>query len=324
MPRKLAIFWLAIAVTCFLGWTSAGDSSAVGPVEALSKHDRGAALSPLETRLLDDAADGRWDDHSLFMAAQIASGATTEAQLLAARLDFATMAGDLGARLTPSQSVQERAKLVLVFLHDRLFSGGYDLKATELPGVFASGRFNCVSATVLYNSLAAEAGLTVQPLRLPQHTCSVLVDGDLRVRVEATCADWFDARHRPSAVLNPETPIVGLSTESQDEGVPISEVALVAMIYYNRGVEALRQNDFELAIARNRLALLLDTENTDARGNLLSAINKRGLELTTQKRFEAAIELVEQGLKIEPNHAPLRQNRAFIDRVRQQAQAEGG
>ncbi|MEX2142145.1 MAG: tetratricopeptide repeat protein [Pirellulales bacterium] len=276
-------------------------------------------ISPLESGLLNDAADGRWDEHSLFTAAQIASGVTTEAELLAAVLDFAALAGDLRAKLTPAQTAEQRAIATLAFLHRRLLSGGYDLAATELPHVFTSGRFNCVSATVLFNSLAAEVGLTVRALGMPQHTCSLLLDGDLRIRVEATCPDWFEARHRAGVVPSSITTHLGSSEDPPEVGVPISDVALVAMIYYNRGVDALRHNDFEQAITLNRLALALDPENSEAKGNLLSAINKRALELAAQRHFATAIELVEHGLMIDPNHSTLRQNRVFIDRARQHA-----
>jgi tetratricopeptide (TPR) repeat protein len=96
-------------------------------------------------------------------------------------------------------------------------------------------------------------------------------------------------------------------------------VALVAMIYYNRGVEALKYRDLEQAIRLNRLALALDRDNVSAQGNLLSAINKQALQLVEQKDFAAAIALVEHGLKIDPSHSPLRQNLAFIKRSQKHA-----
>jgi hypothetical protein len=250
-----------------------------------------SALSQVESRLLDDAEDGKWDEHSLFTAAQIASGVTTEAELLAAALDFAVLAGDLRAKLTPSQSAEQRASATLAFLHRRLLWGGYDLWATELPSVLTSGRFNCVSATVLYNSLAAEAGLTVRALGMPQHTCSLLLDGDRRVRVEATCPDWFEARHRSGRTEVSNALHIGSASDSTDEGIPISDVALVAMIYYNRGVEALRHNDYKQAIALNRLALSLNPENSAAQGNLRTATSRLALTHPTAAAPSRAINI---------------------------------
>jgi hypothetical protein len=88
------------------------------------------------------------------------------------------------------------------------------------------------------------------------------------------------------------------------------------MIYYNRGVEAVRRDDYERAILLNRLALTLDSQNANARGNLLAAINKQALKLTARQQFAAALALVDEGLAIEPEHGPLQQNRDYIRRLR--------
>ena len=271
------------------------------------------AGSPLEARLLADAADGRWDDHTLFTAAQIASGVTAEAELLAARLDFARLVRDLQAKLSSSNSAEDRAAEVLAFLHQELLWGGYDLDATALPQACASGRFNCVSATVLFNCLAAEVELPVGVLRLPQHTCSALLDDQRCMRIEATSPDWFAMRQRLSGIRSPGGS-AGLNLDGVEKVELISDVALVGMIYYNRGVEAVRHKDFDRAIALNRLALALDGANADARANLLAAINKQALELAAREQFAAAALLIEQGLEIDPDHAPLRQNQMWIDK----------
>jgi hypothetical protein len=96
------------------------------------------------------------------------------------------------------------------------------------------------------------------------------------------------------------------------------------MIYYNRGVEAVRRADFAQAIRFNRLALALDAQNADARANLLAAINKQALNLAAQRRFAAAATLVEQGLAVDPGHDALRQNRIWIDKQAHQATRAGG
>jgi tetratricopeptide (TPR) repeat protein len=210
-------------------------------------------------------------------------------------------------------------------MHRRVLCGGYDLAATDLRLVLDEGRFNCVSATVLFNYFGGALGLKCQGLEMPSHAMSRVLLPEGAIDVDTTCPRWFHLADNPQQRTAAASKTIGAAAwADRSKAREVSPIQLAAMIYYNRGVEALRHNDFELAIARNRLALLLDSENTDARGNLLSAINKRALELTTQKKFAAAIELVERGLRIEPSHAPLRQNRLFIDRVRQQAQADAG
>ena len=117
--------------------------------------------------------------------------------------------------------------------------------------------------------------------KLPHHTSSVLVDGARQIEIEPTCADWFEtgepSRRRSE---DRETGTDPASIELGEERAQIaSDVALVAMVYYNRGVEALKGRRFEEAIRLNRLALVLDADNETAVGNLLAATNKQALEL---------------------------------------------
>jgi hypothetical protein len=273
--------------------------------------------SPLETELLRDARDGRWDEHTLFAAALVASGVANEAELRGTCELFAVIAAELKSSPGAAANDEQRAEKTLSFLHSRLLSGGYDLYATQLPCVLATGRYNCVSATILFNCLAKEAGLDVRALRLPNHTCTELLDGVRRIRVEATCAEWFAARDRLRAVADSigEAPFAASQQGQSEPHEAISEVALVAMIYYNRGVEALKRMDFEQAILLNRLALLLDAHNSSAHGNLLAAINKQALKLSARRQFAAALALIDEGLGIDPDHEPLRQNRGYIERL---------
>jgi hypothetical protein len=275
-------------------------------------------VSSLESELLRDACDGHWDEHTLFAAALIAGGVANEAELRGTCQLFAVIAAELKSGLDAAADSEQRAEKTLAFLHRRLLSGGYDLYATPLPRVLATGRYNCVSATILFNSLAETVGLEVGAVRLPNHTCTDLLEGKRRTRIEATCADWFSVRDRPRAITdsNNEPPIAAIPRAQSEPQETISDVALVGMVYYNRGVEALKNMDFEQAILLNRLALMLDAHNSSARGNLLAAINKQALKLAALRQFGAALALVDEGLAIDPAHGPLQQNRDYIDRLR--------
>jgi hypothetical protein len=234
---------------------------------------------------------------------------------------LAAIAAELKSDPGSSATAEPRAETTLAFMHRRLLSGGYDLYATELPHVLATGRYNCVSATVLFNCLAAEVGLDVGALRLPNHTCAELVNGAQRVRVETTCADWFavrDRTHMFTHAIGEEAIVAGSPFDNKPQEA-ISDVALVAMIYYNRGVEALARKGYMQAISLNRRAISLDPRNTQARDNLLSAVNKQALSLAARKEFAAALSTIDEGLKIDSAHAALRHNQALIDGLRRNA-----
>jgi tetratricopeptide (TPR) repeat protein len=91
-----------------------------------------------------------------------------------------------------------------------------------------------------------------------------------------------------------------------------SNVCLVAMIYYNRGVEQLRRREFSAAVAANYKAIWLDPQSDLAAGNLLAAVNNWALDLSEGGELVAALALLEKGLWIAPRHRPLVRNYAAL------------
>ncbi len=209
------------------------------------------AVTSDEQHLLDDAHDGRWDDHSLLMAALIASGADQQ-QAAQATLTYERLKSALAQSVSPQDAPRNCAAALLRFLHHGVLRGGYDLRVTAIHDCLAGGRFNCVSATVLFNCLATEIGLEVQTLGYPNHARSVVIAEGRAIEVETTCADWF---YRPQDDAAHDSQAANLATVAHGTPRPLTDVALVAMIYYNRAVEASREHDYPAAIRLNRLTL---------------------------------------------------------------------
>ena len=82
-------------------------------------------------------------------------------------------------------------------MHREILTGGYDPAANQLSRLFDEGKFNCVSATVLFNALAADCGLTARAIELPTHAYSVVAAGDQSLIVETTCPTWFEESQQP-------------------------------------------------------------------------------------------------------------------------------
>jgi tetratricopeptide (TPR) repeat protein len=314
---RFACIAVTVSAVCGILWVSGAPSElfALAPADLRGSADA-LGTSPVEVNLLLDAVDGRWDQHTLFTAGQIASGVTSDAQLLAAALDFAKLAAELKSSLPlPSeQSIEDRGHAVLSILHRRLFWGGYDLRATELPRVASTGRYNCVSSAVLFNSLAAEIGLRTAAIRSPNHTRSILFDGDRRLPVEATCSTWFEEQQAANATSTAggASAAVTAARDTKIEGRIISDVALIGLIYYNRAVEALRQEQLEEAIRLNRIALRLDPQNHEAEGNFAAAINKQAREFCRHEQFDQAKSLLEWAITVLPDYPSLREGRAIV------------
>jgi hypothetical protein len=84
--------------------------------------------------------------------------------------------------------------------------------------------------------------------------------------------------------------------------------ALVAIVYYNRAIDLLRDGEFVEAVAANQMALRLDPSSGDARDNLLATLNNWALDLHQRGRDDQALMVLRHGLSAAPGHAKLRRN----------------
>ncbi len=260
-------------------------------------------LSDLESRLFADIDDGRFGHLTLLEASLIAGGIDNEEELQRYTKRFNALVARLRASGKVRGSARQQAQSVFEFLHTEILRGGYNLQATDLRQAFDRGRFNCVSATVLFNCLAFEFKLPVVALQMPGHAMSRLELADESLAIETTCAGWFAKTPSPSAPLP--------KGERGDRGAKprqISDVELVATIYYNRGVDLLAENRFAEATAANAKSLRLDATNATARGNFLATINNWAIHLGKSGNYADAAELLHEGLGIEPSYEAFKLN----------------
>ena len=272
-----------------------------------------APSCPLEERFFADAADGRLDVFSPFDAALVASGVDTvdglhrHEQIVAALADELRRSGRLVG--TP----RERVETVFAFLHQEVLYGGYDLAYTDLRRALDEGRYNCVSATVLFNCLAGRLGLDSRALEMPGHTLSRVWLSDGPLDVENTYPRWFSLggdRPRQTAI---ETPTIGaMAPTDRSKAREVSPIQMAAMVYYNRGVDLLNEKRFAEAAGVNAKALRLDPKNATARGNLLATINNWSIELGNSQRYAEAIGLLRRGLAMDAKFEPFAQNYVHV------------
>ena len=276
---------------------------------------------PLEERLFADAANGHFDRLTLLEAALVASGVDDPADLTRYRAQVAGRVEDLRRSGTVCGTPRQQAQAIFEFLHRRILTGGYRLECTDLRHALDHGRFNCVSATVLFNCLAGEFGLKVCGLETPGHAMSRLQTPDAPLDIETTCPRWFQLLDRPQkqAELVEKTlgrlpakdrpasrpgTVPAFAQRKRDCPLPreISAVELMAMIYYNRGVDLLGEKRFPEAAAANAKSMRLDPSNATARGNFLATLNNWAIDLGTSGRYGEAAELLASGLQIDPTY----------------------
>jgi hypothetical protein len=282
------------------------------------------ALSPLEAPMLADPADGEFRQFSLIEAALIASGVDRDEDLRRYLERYSAWREQARQICEREHSQLRQAQALFEFLHRQILVGGYDARATELTQTFDEGKFNCASASLLFTALATDCGLTVHAVERPRHAmCALYIDGQ-RTVIETTCPNWFqlspDMRRDAERAVVARTIVPERPTAARE----ISPAELVAVIYYNRGVDLLQEMQYAAAVSVNLRALRLDPKNATAFGNLLASINNWSLAICEAGDCAEAAELLARGLTVAPDHEPFHANQRHVYRTWIQSLASAG
>ena len=272
-------------------------------------------LSGLEERLFADAADGQWNEHSILAAALVASGVEDQRSLDDYLARVATLVDELARSGELTGTARQRAQAILEFLHRRILHGGYQIDCTDLRVALDEGRFNCVSASLLFHCIANQFGLHVEGLEAPGHAMSRLVLPDEVLDVETTCPTWFrllDDPKRQAAMVDKALGLSQPRSKSTAERRVVSAVELVATIYYNRGVDLLGQREFASAVAANARALRLDPLNHTAEGNLLASLNNWAIAMGGAGRYPEAVRILDLGLSLDAAYPTFKTNYVHV------------
>ncbi|MDR1480074.1 MAG: hypothetical protein LBJ00_14150 [Planctomycetaceae bacterium] len=308
-------------------------------------------VDPVEKALFQDAQDGKWNNFNLLRAALIAEGERDPEKIrqYEAKLDSILQkvkAKNQNADKNSNPVFDENlTRELFESLHREIMTRQYDINCTNLGSVFETGKFNCVSATVLFNVLCEKAGLEVRALEMPGHALSRVRFADKEMDIETTCADWFRldnkevlaaATTQRVAKSTPATPTPLTGNNMTNENAPstateseklaelskksreITPVQLISTIYYNNGVDMLNMKRYAEAAMMNIKALHLDPESETAWGNLMVAINNWAIELSsgtsTQniKRYDLAAILLDQGFYIDTSYEKFKTNQLHV------------
>jgi hypothetical protein len=265
------------------------------------------AAGELERAMLADAADGKWDRFDLVSAAPIADRlGDAERMRVEQQLDEHT------ERIR--RRIAERADVAAVevlfdYLHEEMLTGGFSADCHTIGRTLSTGDFNCLSGTLLFVALAERCGVPARAVLAPSHVHARVSVGQRDIDVETTCRTWFrePAANREAWLRS------ALGDENRlEQHRPLTSVELLAVVYYNRGVERFGQRDFAGAAAENLVALRLDGENAAAADNLLAAVNNWALAAARQGRIDLAGELIRRGRHVAPDRADLRASQRFV------------
>lgn len=319
-------------------WLASRPEDSLPPPRAIDRKWEGT-LAPAEAALLADAADAHLDHHSLFQAALIAGGTVQDDLLRHYEAKFQAWIAQLREQNVSTQTPLQRAETIFRFMHQRILTGGYELRASDLAGTIQTGQYNCVSASLLYNCLVEQFGIEARGLEWNGHARTRLLLPNTVLDVETTCARWFDLLRNPEESLAQVTPVQPKTPQwraktaekhaptgplpperantqqegydfprRQSPGREVANLALVATIYYNRGVDLLTEGRYSEALAANAKALRLDPEHPTAWGNFLATMNNWAVALGRSGRYSEAAALLAHGLALAPSYGPFQTN----------------
>ncbi len=284
-------------------------------MELVDGVDREPGEARIEHSATPEAAAAQEAD--LTDAALIASGFETPSTLRSARARFESIASPLVEQLRAIPGERERAKKLLEALHQKGgLLGEYDARATTLSEILDRRRYNCVSASVVYNLLAER--LEIEPFAqlLPTHARTVLRFGAQQkpLIVETTSADGFDPDPRMQATILEQ--VGGTLTDGRalvpDSGSIVTTRVLIGTIYVNRASIVQEAGDLEsaerlfgkgetFAGTKEMLRVL-----RDQRAALLSQLGANDVLSEDPARVDRAYQTIKAAVALEPSEPQIR------------------
>jgi len=246
-----------------------------------------------EGEMLDDAADGRLDRSSLFDAALLASGLQDAEEAATCRARFGQFRASLARTTSADTSQRDRARKIFRRLHQDILTGQYRTTCTELHRTLDDGHYNCVTATVLYRCVCTDVGVPIKAIAETGHVYCLLA-GDEATAIQTTSRDGFG------------------TSETSNDGREITDVQLLAKIYFNRAVSLLEQDRFHEAFDLLQISYQLDRQDRIVWRNILACINNWALSECDAGRFQHGVELLLHGLNMAPDYRPFLDNELHV------------
>jgi len=264
-----------------------------------------ASESPMQPKdwVLADVANGRLEEHDLFTAAVIISGAESPGEIESYQRRLEVLAAAARERLglfKPSQNSKhtavDRARAVLRLLHDELLTGQYDAGCGDIRRAFDSGDFNCATATLLFQSLLRRCDLSAKTVALPGHVRCRIADATI------------ETTHRSGRLPDDSS----IDADDGSEERKLNDVQLLAKLLYNQGLSHLASQRFADSLEATELSWQLDREHIAARQNVAAVINNWALRLSTPGTYEQAIQLLQRGQAVDPGFGLLAINERML------------
>jgi hypothetical protein len=203
------------------------------------------------------------------------------------------------------------ANKVFSYLHGTWLKQ-YKKETVSLLDIVHEMKFNCVTATILYNMICEDFGWRTEAFETPTHVYTIFTNFTNPVMVENTTPMGFDIVKNLRAYSNylaqfyPQNKILEIGLDKiylyeNSRGREINNTELLGLLVYNRSFFAEEKKEYDLAYRFVRLAQKF---NPDSRSNINFEIRlyfKWGKQLTDQDRNYDAFEVYDGACSRHPN-----------------------
>ena len=321
LPRWLALLGLMVLMGCAPRGVS--NPSILELERSAARPLPNSDLTALEQQLVEDFQDnGRLDRLTLAQASLVVSGATDREALRLWQGRYEEIRGLVAERLARERLPTEEAQARTVFqtLHDTVFTD-YATNQVSVLILLEEGTYNCVSATLLFNSLLEDLNIRTAAVDLPSHTYSVLwVDGK-RMEVETTHPMGFEPFRNEAeyqaflrsrglrAGVNTSDPV--LMKRAADQTTVRNRV-LLSYVYTNRAKTAADGGHLQEVWKNARRAAALVPEEAQYALNRDAVLHQLARRMAEDGQVEAAIALLFRHLEGSPVREALLQGCAVL------------
>ncbi len=285
---------------------------------ALGTHPVYAQKPDLQTKLFTDIQDGKLDDFSHIEAAFILSGVNSPDSLTYYLNWFNNLVAKIKGFHFDEFHRLHAAKKLFNYVRTSLYDE-YKLDATTLPDIVNKRMYNCVSSTILYNTLCEALGWQTEAFETPTHVYTIFTDFGKKVIVENTHPMGFDIMknlHVYSSYLAsfyPESQRLKIGLDrlyehENSQGRMINNTELLGLLAYNQAYFAMKRGDYKKAYD---LILVAQDFNEKSPSNEFfeqSLYYKWGKQCYEEGRFYDAFEVFCDGTFRYPKNKDFAQN----------------
>ena len=285
-------------------WGGAWASTVLGDVPKSSEVESKSAIVALcdwnayDVELLRDLSDGQLDQQSLLQSA-LAVGGNSPQEIADLVATFSAFTQQLRVKHRNSPAVtQPLIRHLFSQLQQNHLHGQYDPHLCDVGKTISHGKFNCLTATILFRALCQEFAIEVVAIWEPSHVrCWVPLDDRRFGYVVETTSK------------SSQTAVTARLPRHQLAERILTKEQLLGKVYYNRGVQLLRREAFPEALCSTWASCVLDHDDQSAQNNLRACLNNWALAVSQHGGDIAfAIRLLDAGLQLDPTYEPFSRN----------------